>query len=99
MINISDYRDYFLKNAIISSPKPSVTVQSWFIGTKWGPYFSWKEQKMLKKIVLVFAILCMAAVVPPMAEAAKDQPRNIILFGWDGAQRDHVNECLSLIHI
>ena len=50
---------------------------------------------MLKKIVLVFAILCMAAVVPPMAEAAKEKPRNIILFGWDGAQRDHVNECLS----
>jgi arylsulfatase A-like enzyme len=37
----------------------------------------------------------MAAVVPPMAEAAKEKPRNIILFGWDGAQRDHVNECLN----
>ena len=22
-------------------------------------------------------------------------PRNIILIGWDGAQREHVKECLS----
>ncbi|MHC4643551.1 MAG: alkaline phosphatase family protein, partial [Planctomycetota bacterium] len=50
---------------------------------------------MLKKIVFVITILCMAVVVPPMAEAAKEKPQNIILFGWDGAQRDHVNECLS----
>jgi len=49
---------------------------------------------MLKKIVLVFAILGLI-IATPAAEAAKDQPRNIILFGWDGAQRDHVNECLS----
>jgi predicted AlkP superfamily pyrophosphatase or phosphodiesterase len=49
---------------------------------------------MLKKIFLVFAILGLM-VSTPMAEAAKEKPRNIILFGWDGAQRDHVNECLS----
>lgn len=50
---------------------------------------------MLKKIVIVFTILFMAAFVPSMAGAAKEKPQNIILFGWDGAQRDHVNECLS----
>jgi predicted AlkP superfamily pyrophosphatase or phosphodiesterase len=50
---------------------------------------------MLKKIVVALAILFMAAVFPPMTEAAKEKPQNIILFGWDGAQRDHVNECLS----
>jgi len=49
---------------------------------------------MLKKTVLVFAILGLM-IAMPAAEAAKDQPRNIILFGWDGAQRDHINECLS----
>ena len=49
---------------------------------------------MLKKAILALAILVFV-VVPPIANAAKDQPRNIILFGWDGAQRDHVNECLS----
>jgi len=27
--------------------------------------------------------------------AAVERPQNIILFGWEGAQRDHVNECLS----
>lgn len=50
---------------------------------------------MLKKIVIVFTILFIAAFVPSMAGAAKEKPQNIILFGWDGAQRDHVNECLS----
>ena len=25
----------------------------------------------------------------------EEKPRNIILIGWDGAQRDHVNECLN----
>jgi len=26
---------------------------------------------------------------------AEGPPRNVILFGWDGAQRNHVNECLE----
>ena len=29
------------------------------------------------------------------AEKKSDQPRNIILIGWYGAQRNHVKECLS----
>lgn len=29
------------------------------------------------------------------ARDTTDHPRNIILFGWDGAQRDHVTECLN----
>ncbi|UCG57160.1 MAG: alkaline phosphatase family protein [Phycisphaerales bacterium] len=29
------------------------------------------------------------------AALAVNQPQNIILFGWDGAQRNHVNECLA----
>lgn len=49
---------------------------------------------MLKKTVLVFAILGLM-IATPAADAAKEKPQNIILFGWDGAQRDHVNECLS----
>ncbi|HUS72530.1 MAG TPA: alkaline phosphatase family protein [Sedimentisphaerales bacterium] len=49
---------------------------------------------MLKKVMLVFAILGLL-VATPVAEAVDSQPRNIILFGWDGAQRNHVNECLS----
>ncbi|MGD8501491.1 MAG: hypothetical protein PVJ86_12635, partial [Phycisphaerales bacterium] len=49
---------------------------------------------MSKTAVLILAILSLMPVVPP-AMAVVDQPQNIILFGWDGAQRDHVNECLS----
>jgi hypothetical protein len=49
---------------------------------------------MLKKIVFVLAILFLVSVAPPTA-AAVDRPQNIILFGWDGAQRNHVNECLG----
>ncbi|MHC4597350.1 MAG: alkaline phosphatase family protein, partial [Planctomycetota bacterium] len=48
---------------------------------------------MLKRIVFVLAVLCLVAVAPPTI-AAIDRPQNIILFGWDGAQRNHVNECL-----
>jgi predicted AlkP superfamily pyrophosphatase or phosphodiesterase len=30
-----------------------------------------------------------------IAANAVDHPRNVILIGWDGAQRDHVNQCLA----
>ncbi len=49
---------------------------------------------MLKRATLIFAILSLMLAVPPSVVAA-DKPQNVILFGWDGAQRDHVNECLS----
>jgi len=29
------------------------------------------------------------------AQGREDRPRNIILIGWDGAQRNHVKECLG----
>ena len=29
------------------------------------------------------------------AKEKEDKPQNIILFGWDGAQRNHVKECLD----
>ena len=49
---------------------------------------------MLKRETVVLAILSLMLIVPPTL-AAVDRPQNIILFGWDGAQRDHVKECLS----
>ncbi len=49
---------------------------------------------MLKRAILVIAILSPAMVVSPTI-GASDRTRNIILFGWDGVQRDHVKECLS----
>ena len=49
---------------------------------------------MLKRATLIVAILSLIPVLPATI-AAEDEPRNIILFGWDGAQRDHVKESLS----
>lgn len=48
-------------------------------------------------IILMAVLLCAGAALAP-AEAAwgrRGVPRNIILVGWDGAQRNHVKECLS----
>jgi len=44
------------------------------------------------------ALLSVAGIVSSAAFAQADRsqaPRNIILIGWDGAQRAHVNECLA----
>ena len=49
---------------------------------------------MEKKATFVLATLILTLIASPMI-GASDRPRNIILFGWDGAQRDHVRECLS----
>ena len=47
---------------------------------------------MLKR---VFVLLLIGGLTAVGAEKKSDQPRNIILFGWDGAQRNHVKECLG----
>ena len=49
---------------------------------------------MLKRVTFVVAILILILNIS-LTSGAADQPQNIILFGWDGAQRDHVAECLS----
>ena len=41
----------------------------------------------------VAVALVFAAAVPALGGEG-EKPRNIILFGWDGAQRNHVHECL-----
>ena len=53
-----------------------------------------QEQAMPKRATFVLAILSLILFVSP-SFGANDRPRNIILFGWDGAQRDHVKECLK----
>jgi hypothetical protein len=52
---------------------------------------------MLKKSFIFLMILGLVAVIPSAvgAEKKSDQPRNIVLIGWDGAQRNHVKECFS----
>ena len=49
---------------------------------------------MLKRATFVLAILSLTQFISPLS-GATDHPQNIILFGWDGAQRDHVKECLN----
>lgn len=49
---------------------------------------------MLKKATFVFITFILTLLFSPLFAAA-EPPRNIILFGWDGAQRDHVKECLG----
>lgn len=36
-------------------------------------------------------VLCVGSSI----SVAAQPPKNVILFGWDGAQRNHVNECLA----
>jgi arylsulfatase A-like enzyme len=53
---------------------------------------------MMRKltICLVAAVMSLAAVLSAAPVlAADDGPRNVILIGWDGAQRAHVQECLA----
>ena len=42
---------------------------------------------------LVLSVLLAVALASGVHAA--DKPRNVILFGWDGAQRNHVNGCLA----
>jgi hypothetical protein len=48
---------------------------------------------MLKRRVLSLSLLVL--LTASFALAAVSRPQNIILFGWDGAQREHVNQCLA----
>lgn len=48
---------------------------------------------MLKRLIALLAVLIVAIASP--AILAADGPQNVILFGWDGAQREHVEQCLA----
>ncbi len=48
---------------------------------------------MMKKVSLALAAVVLAGLVCPLA-AAIEHPQNVILIGWDGAQREHVEQCL-----
>jgi len=44
------------------------------------------------------SVLCVVAAAMAIAAplwAAGEHPRNVILIGWDGAQREHVDQCLG----
>ena len=44
---------------------------------------------MFKKAIFVLIILSLTPFIS-LSTGASERPQNIILFGWDGAQRDHV---------
>ena len=52
---------------------------------------------MRRKWLLLVAVLLVAWMAGWVAagEKAAEKPRNIILIGWDGAQREHVQQCLA----
>ena len=52
---------------------------------------------MLKRIIVALAILGLLVASPSWARrpGIDGRPRNIILIGWDGAQRNHLKECLG----
>ncbi len=49
---------------------------------------------MVKKVSLVLAVVLSAGLICPLG-AAVEQAQNVILIGWDGAQREHVEQCLA----
>jgi hypothetical protein len=49
---------------------------------------------MIKRMTRVWALLVVIAAMPAAVSIGKPI-QNVILFGWDGAQRDHVKECLA----
>ena len=49
----------------------------------------------MRKITVWSILLVLVASAPLFAGKAGEVPKNIILIGWDGAQRNHVNECLK----
>ena len=49
---------------------------------------------MGRRVSLVGAVAVLLALVSPLWSAT-GTPRNVILIGWDGAQREHVDQCLA----
>lgn len=49
---------------------------------------------MRRRASLFCMVVFVAALVRPV-QAAPSPPRNVILIGWDGAQREHVEQCLG----
>lgn len=50
----------------------------------------------MRKVLVFLAVAAILAAAGWAQAAARDEaPKNIILFGWDGAQREHVHQCLE----
>jgi len=49
---------------------------------------------MIRKVSVLWAVVVLAALAGPLG-AAVEHPQNVILIGWDAAQREHVEQCLA----
>jgi hypothetical protein len=49
---------------------------------------------MGRRVSFVWAVAVVLALVAPLWSAV-EPPHNVILIGWDGAQREHVDQCLA----
>jgi len=45
--------------------------------------------------VVILLFLCFSINLFPNPGTASEKPQNVILIGWDGAQRNHIKECLE----
>lgn len=50
---------------------------------------------MRSPVALTLAPFVFLVLAVPPGSSAADRPRNVILVGWDGAQRAHLKECLG----
>lgn len=50
---------------------------------------------MSRKPFLLAALLLAAGLTASAGIGRQERPRNVVLIGWDGAQRNHVKECLG----
>lgn len=50
---------------------------------------------MQKKLALLYFALTLAIFFNGYVQGAEAKPKNVILIGWDGAQRDHLKELLN----
>ena len=48
----------------------------------------------MERVSLAWAAVVLAVLVCPLG-AAVEHPQNVILIGWDAAQREHVEQCLA----
>ncbi|MGB9620165.1 MAG: hypothetical protein ACPL7K_07120, partial [Armatimonadota bacterium] len=48
-----------------------------------------------RTLTIVLSVALLASGALAFDKSTPPAQRNAILFSWDGAQRDHVNECLS----
>jgi len=61
-------------------------------------FYKLMERSYVMKFSRCICLIALSLLLVPAfihADEKETKPRNIILFGWDGAQRNHVKDCLD----